>query len=483
MLWFQPGANSKWLRTREGVARMMDKCRRAGIGIVVFEIEQRGYVSFNSDIGPHFCRVKEWGFPPGYDLIKVGSEEAARRGLKFYVTRAYGNPRRYPYWQNYHYRLFEVAIAADGWAELVTRSNEPIGNRELGRYTDARGNATGTKAGVTEVVVKGDAVAAISTAGNTSIPEDGYVLAGTGWAADFLSKHFPVGSRVKVDSRPLIVRIDFAGGEVRMMNCFLPENKEYTFDLLREVLTRYHVDGVVLDVVRYTGYSSEFSDVSRRSFERFLGRPVSNWPQEILTWRRTDGGQAMVPGPLFGQWSMWRAMNVRQYIQDNVRMVKAIDPRIPVGDYVGAWYPVYNDVGVNWASDRYYPGYSWAPVGYNMTGYAGDLDFLCVGLYYPSVTIAEAIALGQPPWKSVEGGADLSNRVVMEATPVVGTLFVLDYRGRPEAFRAAIRMARQKTGTVAIFDASYVENYDWWGVLGEALREDVRLSEAHSPGR
>jgi len=473
MLWFQPGVNSKWLRTREGVARMMEKCRRAGIGIVVFEIEQRGYVSFNSDKGAHFSRVKEWGYPPGYDLIKVGSEEAARHGIKLYVTRAYGSPHRYPHWQNYHYKRFDVAIAADGWAELITRTNKPIGNGELVRYTPARGDSTRTKPGVTEVTVEDGAAAAVSTDGNSPIPANGCVLAGTGWAAEFLAKHFPVGSQVVVESRPLIVRIDFVGGEVRMMNAFLPENKRYTFDLLREVLTKYHVDGVVLDVVRYTGYSTEFSDFSRHSFERFLGRAIANWPQDILTWRKTEGGQAMVPGPLFGQWSMWRAMNVRQYIQDNIHLVKSIDPRIPVGDYVGAWYPVYNQVGVNWASDRYYPDYQWAPVGYNLTGYAGDLDFLCVGLYYPSVTIGEALARLQPPWKSVEGGADLANKVVMGATPVIGTLFVLDYKGRPEAFREAILMARRKTGTVAIFDASHIENYRWWEVLSRALREDL----------
>ena len=473
MLWFQPGANSKWLRTREGVARMMQKCRRAGVGIVVFEIEQRGYVSFNSDKAAHFSRVKEWGYPPGYDLIEVGSEEAARHGIKFYVTRAYGSPHRYPEWQNYHYKLFDIVVAADGWAELITRINRPIGSAELVRYTPSHGDSTRTSAGVTEVTVKNDLVAAISTDGNSSIPAEGYVLAGTGWAADFLGKHLPVGSQVAVESRPLIVRIDFVGGEVRMMHPFLPGNKEYTFELLREVLTRYHVDGVVLDVVRYTGYSTEFSDFSRHSFERFLGRPVANWPQDILTWRKTDHKQTMVPGPLFGQWSMWRAMNVRQYFQDNVRLVKSIDPRIPVGDYVGGWYPAYNAVGVNWASDRYYPDYEWAPVGYNLTGYAGDLDFLCVGLYYSSVTISEAIARHQPPWRSVEGGADLAHKVVMGATPAIGTLYVLNYKGNPEAFREAILMARRKTDTVAIFDASYIENYDWWEVLRRALREEL----------
>jgi hypothetical protein len=191
----------------------------------------------------------------------------------------------------------------------------------------------------------------------------------------------------------------------------------------------------------------------------------------------------MVPGPLFGQWSMWRAMTVRQYLQDNIRMVKAIDPRLPVGDYVGGWYPVYNEVGVNWASDRYYPDYTWAPPGYNMTGYAGDLDFLCVGLYYSQVTSVEAVLRGQPTWKSVEGGSDLAKQVVRGATPVIGTLFVLDYKDRPEAFREAILMARRKTGTVAIFDASYLEDYGWWEVLRSALRADASApSEAAAPG-
>ena len=475
IIWFQPGANAQWLRTPEGVARMMAKCRRAGIKIVVFDIEQRGYFTYPSRYGPHISEIKQWGYPPGYDLIKLGLREAHRRGLKLYINRAYGNPELHPEWRFEHYQLCDFAYAPDGWPLLITRSNGRRGINELVIYHPNFGKTTGTDDNGTEVVVVGDRVQEVRVQGNSPIPPDGFVLSGSGYVGRMLTEHYQAGGQVRIVSSPWIVRSDLVAGEDDMCNPFLPANKERCFRVMREALKRYPVDGIMMDFVRYLGYDTDFGDFSRASFEDFLGKRAEHWPEDILTWQRVERKQVMRPGPLFREWSMWRAMAVKQYFEDHRRLVHSLRPGLPYADYVGAWYPTYNEVGVNWASDRYYPRYDWVLPGYSMTGYAGDLSFLCVGLYYKHVTIAEAAADGSGPVWSIEGGADLAREVVKGATPVIGTLYVLLHKGNPEQFRQAVLMARRKTDGAGIFDASYIESYGWWELLREALREPLSV--------
>jgi len=473
IMWFQPGANAQWLRTPEGVARMMQKCRRAGVKIVVFEIEQRGYLTYPSALGPHLSGVKEWSYPKGYDLLGTGLREAHRHGLKLYIGRSYGSPQRRPDGLFRAYQLHDYVIAPDGWPSLVTQTN---GKREpdwLVVYHPKFGQTTRTDDSGIEVIVVGGRVTEVRQQGNSPIPPDGYVISGSGYLRRILAEHYSVGGQVAITAYPSIIRNDLMPNGADLLNPFLPDNQAQSFRIMREALTRYRVDGIMMDYVRFLGYNTDFSDFSRRSFEEFLGQTVEHWPEDILTWQPQPKEQVMVPGPLFREWSMWRAMIVKQYFEDHRKLVHSIRPGLPFGDYVGAWYPTYNEVGVNWASDRFFPRYPWVLPGYNLTGYADNLDFLCVGLYYQHISITDAAAAGSGPVWSIEGGADLAREVVKGATPVIGTLYILVYKGKPEQFRQAVLTVRRKTDGVGIFDACYIESYGWWDLLREVLQEPI----------
>jgi len=279
-----------------------------------------------------------------------------------------------------------------------------------------------------------------------------------------------------------LVDIDGSKQE-KSVNPFLPEVKERYFSIAREILERYDVDGLLLDGIRFRSFRDDFSEWARKGFEEFLGHPVGNWPTDIVSFCPNSAGkEKMVRGPLFKEWAEFRAGVVRDYFEDMRELVNSIRPDVWFADYVGAWYPTYAAVGVNWASSRFHAGYEWMTDGYHKTGYAQVLDFLAVGLYYEHVTLDEVRATPRRDFYSIEGGADLSNKVVAKAAPVFGTLYVLKYINDPETFIRAVKMADAKTDGVVIFDAVYIAEWDWWDELACALNpECVSLEEEAGP--
>lgn len=252
--------------------------------------------------------------------------------------------------------------------------------------------------------------------------------------------------------------------------------RQYELAIMEEAVRRYKPDGIILDRARYSGITTSFSNASRVAFERWHGAAVVNWPDDILTWQGEDAAaKDYNRGPLFNEWVEWRAGVIAAFFREARAWVKAVDTNIVFGDYVGAWYPPYFELGVNWASRRYDPSreYDWATPTYRTTGYADDLDVLMVGTYFYEVSTSEVPA-GKEAWYSVEGSADIARRVTAGAVPVYGSLYVEQYHERndPEQFARAIRMLKKKTDGVMIFDLVHIDRYDWWDVLERAWREE-----------
>ena len=273
------------------------------------------------------------------------------------------------------------------------------------------------------------------------------------------------------------------------VNPVLSAVREYELGIIEEVARMFHPDGIVLDRCRYAGIRTDFSDSSRAVFEHWLGRRVERWPYDIITVDAgVEGSTDYVRGPLFKEWVEWRASVIAGFIREARARVKAIDPAVKFGDYVGAWYPSYFEVGVNWASREFDPSaaYDWATPTYRATGYADDLDFLMAGTYFYEVTTDELLSassgvrrteaaqkIGKEPWYSVEGSADLAMRVTAGSTPVYGSVYAEQYKERdnPEQFVRAIRMTRRRTNGLMIFDLVHVDRYGWWKYIRSAGSE------------
>lgn len=272
-----------------------------------------------------------------------------------------------------------------------------------------------------------------------------------------------------------------------MLNPALEEVQEYELAILEELVTLYpDLDGIVLDRVRYDGVEADFSDASRALFEAHMGKKVQNWPSDIFSWSQ-DEKPSRIDGPLFRAWLVWRAKVIHDFIYKAKDVIKAANPDIQFGDYTGSWYPTYYEVGVNWASKSYDPSldFAWAASEYKQYGYSDALDVFLTGNYYYEVKKREAEkidttkvvrteagqGLGKEHWYTVEGSAELVNRIVSDPSRVYAGIYVEQYKNDPEQFIKALRMCRAKSQGAMVFDIVHIVQNGWWEELKTGLTE------------
>ncbi len=260
---------------------------------------------------------------------------------------------------------------------------------------------------------------------------------------------------------------DVKPGTFVFLNPTLPAVQEYEIAVIREIASRYPVDGIALDRLRYSGIDCDFSDASRAAFEKFLGRPVKRFPADVMT--MTARGPR--PGRLYKQWLEFRAATIAGFVRRAAKVVRAVRPTALIGCSVGAWYPTYVNEGVNWGSVRYNPGkeFFWANATYRRTGYADSIDYLAPHCYSRYIEMEEAEDAGRPSWNSVQGGAQLSRQAVANACWVYGGVYAQDYKGRPDEFVRAMRAVREETNGVMAFDVSQIEEFNWWPLFKQVF--------------
>ena len=276
-----------------------------------------------------------------------------------------------------------------------------------------------------------------------------------------------------------------------MMNPGNPEVRQYQIDVLKEFALKYpEVDGLIFDRVRYDEITSDFSELSKKQFEEYAGVTVENFPEDILSWYDEDGNlrPAWAAGKHFKKWVEYRAMVIHDFVVEAHKALKEINPDLIIGDYTGAWYPTYFQVGVNWASETYDPyqvaEYQWwATEDYHKAGYAEQLDVYMTGLYYSFITkddVDKATGVvGQRSEAgmdnsltycySVEGGAEIAKEITKGVVPVIGSIYVEQYLGDFTPFGPAVTQALKSTDGVMIFDIVHLNKHKLWDELEAAM--------------
>lgn len=255
------------------------------------------------------------------------------------------------------------------------------------------------------------------------------------------------------------------------VNPLHPEVRNYALSIFREICENYDIDGIVPDRMRFPNLYADFSDITRRTFEEQIGHPIENWPADIMT--RTENALEPVRGPLFKPWLKFRAKIIRDFLTEVRSNVKSIKPDVTLGIYVGSWYPVYYDVGVNWGSPTNACDYEWWPEGYEQTGFADLVDYMCTGCYYANAKRSDSIAAGEPEWKSVEASAQESVNAVKDDTFVYASLYLLEYAGHPEKFIDAMKQCAIDSQGCMLFDLVYARDYDWWNAIKTAFPNEA----------
>ncbi len=279
------------------------------------------------------------------------------------------------------------------------------------------------------------------------------------------------------NERPEIIPIsEWAQGSYTFVNPLLPEVQQYELALVKEFLGRYSVDGLIFDKVQFAGIEADFSERSRALFAAFLGdrNQIQWWPKDVFEWRLVDEEWEPVPGPLFREWIQFRAQGMRDFLQRLVNEVNQLDPTLPIGLYVGAWYPTYYEYGLNWASEDNIVEEEWAPRQYYETAVAEMLNYLVVGCYFPRITTEESESVGAEWWMSVEGSALIAMEVVDQACPVYGSILVPLFGDDRERFKQALQTALAQTNGLYLYDLSAIMRYNYWDEIAGVLRGSSR---------
>jgi hypothetical protein len=306
VMWVDATANLSWLIDRAQVRQFVRNCREVGVNCIVLDVKPiSGHVLYNSQIAPKLTEWRGVRVPPDLDVLQVFLEEAHAVGLEvhaninvlseghkmFNTGPAYENPD----WQMVAYSRRRTLVLPDG------------SRYDLNRF---------------DTTPPPDGIAAYRR--NPAPPPP----AGRTWAYAILTDDLRVQAVIdgQFVSRPLTPPengwILVADGQAALS------------------LERMSTLGV--------GLTTDFSERTRAAFEAEYGR-VANWPDDIVR-PPTLPREGFTRGARFAEWAEFRARVIRDLLRDIRRTIESIRP-MPIGAYVGSWYPIYFELGVNWGSD------------------------------------------------------------------------------------------------------------------------------------
>jgi len=275
-------------------------------------------------------------------------------------------------------------------------------------------------------------------------------------------------------------------GSVAFANPHNPNVLNYEISVLQEFLdeyTEYSIDGILLDKLRFSGIEADFSSDSRTGFENYLNNNSLNWwPEDIFAWQTVDDVWEPVPGELFNVWLEYRANCIKTAISRIVLGIRDKDAAVPIGNFVGAWYPTYYEYGVNWASETAKYEEDWATSSYPSTSITEKVDYSVIGCFFPRPTIEETEKINAEWWMSVEGSATLAMEKVDDLTPVYGAILAGQFKGAEVNFQKSLQMARDITNGLYVTDVSHLNQYKLWDAMESVLKSAPPKRTRNKPG-
>ena len=266
-----------------------------------------------------------------------------------------------------------------------------------------------------------------------------------------------------------------AGGGTKFFNPANEKVQNYLCDLLKD-LAYYDLDGILLDRGRFDGMQSDFSDLTRKKFENYLGNiELSNFPDDILPQGATmQKVTAMTKyPPYFTKWIEFRAKVMFDFMERARTAVKSVNPDILFGVYVGGWYSTYYEVGVNWASPKYNPAqtYKWATPKYMNYGYAELMDQILIGAYASPLRV-----YGDSEW-SMQGFSRLAKEKIRDGTIVAAGPDVGNWdsnnqvtqQQENQAIVESVKACMDECDGYFLFDMIHLKQKDQWNYVKEGI--------------
>ena len=254
------------------------------------------------------------------------------------------------------------------------------------------------------------------------------------------------------------------------LNPILPEVQDYCLSFIKELVTNYDFDGFALDYCRYPGIEADFSEASKKDFEKYIGKEVTNFPEDIFTWQKDENGDYYVSdGELAPLWYEYRSMVIHDFIKKVKEEIKAIKPSIRLEYWTASWHHVLYRQGQNWANKNYdlYGKYPWVSKNYKNTGFAEHLDRFMNGAYLEKV-----YGLDDP--ESIEFAYEKGKQLIGGENSMVGSIYAKEHNIMEDAAYVSL----EQTDGLVVFDILQVIQYDLWDEFKRAIDKYESQSES-----
>ncbi len=488
ILWVDATANLDRVNDEAKIKGLVAQIAASGFNTIVFDVKPiSGHVLFFSRIAP---KLKEWKgkvLPDNFDPLAVFVRECKLANLSLLVSlNAFSEGHRDFLVGPGYEKLDQQSVLYD--AQPIVRANGstcdvdetvnrmPKNEAELGVFNDTSKMPTNAE-GLFAVTLdrEGRVVDGFERGGNgpgvPTIPARGVALVGNGIGAEFLRKNAQPGALWSFDTRANFLPTS-ARPELQvplMMNPHHGDVQRRALDLLKELVGRYEVDGVLYDDrMRFAGPNADFSPQAQAGFEKWVGRKL-NWPDDVYRAVYTPSFvKGIRPGPFYDAWLVWRAQTLRNFIALARQAVKETRPACLFGIYAGSWYGEYTNWGANYAASEYEAGFWFLTPTYQKTGFAGQLDILITGCYYPTATIYDAMQTGVPIGVTVEAAGSLTNRLVRDRAWSYAGISLSQFKGNPKGLENVLQAACAATQGVMVFDLSH-DIAPFWEVFRNAF--------------
>lgn len=266
--------------------------------------------------------------------------------------------------------------------------------------------------------------------------------------------------------------MDESSISTKFFNPANPDVQDFLLGLFADLAAYKDLDGIFLDRGRYDDFTSDFSDLSRKQFEKYIGKSVDNWPGDVVAPGTTELAWTSSLPILTKQWIEYRASVIREFMRKVRDKVKAVNPNIKFGVYVGAWYDSYYEVGVNWASPKYRPTNFWATGTYSKTGFADLMDQMLMGAYASPGKVH-----GSEEW-TIEGFCSQAKKKILDACPLVaggpdvGNWDESDQYSEAQenaAITASVEVCMKHVNGYFLFDMCHLRSGDKWRYVKAGL--------------
>lgn len=298
--------------------------------------------------------------------------------------------------------------------------------------------------------------ASMNTFVGGNVGNGGVVYRDAGKAAWLTQMYYPKSSET-------ISILNDGRSDAKFFNPVNADAQSYVLSIVSEIATKYSsLDGIILDRARFNSIESDFSEYTRSKFESYAGVKLTKFPEQIFSY---DDKDKIVPGTYYKKWLEFRAKVIYDFFEKARAAVKSANKNMKFGTYTGSWYSLYYNEGVNWASKRFNTAgkYStWATPEYKNYGYAALLDIYMTGAY------SEKILGATSEW-TVEGAIINAKKVTMGDVPVCGSLYGLNFYGKPQDAEDATFVALTTGDGLMFFDIVYLIKYDQWNSIKRGI--------------